>query len=182
MGHYKSLLAILFALMTACPASAGYFKDGNWLHSSCQSALGSQDFARCQSYVIGVIDGSGEVNEALYCWPEAATVGQAVDIVKKWLEENPALRTMTGAAVVVSALKEAFPTKVMWQPPQRDEDGMWAVVPLTPRKSTDQGEWVASCNGEYQYDFEDVLSFTLGLPENYEIGESWRMELVLGPQ
>ena len=182
MGHYKSLLVILVALVTGSPASAAYFKDGNWLHSNCQRNLGSRESTQCQSYIIGVIDGSDAVNNALYCWPENATVGQARDIVKKWLEENPALRTMPGGKVVVSALKEAFPTQVMWRPTQKDENGLLAGGPLTPRKSTDEGNWVATCNGEYQYGFGDLFLFTLSLPRNYKSGETWRVELILGPQ
>lgn len=179
MGHYKSLLVILVALVTGSPASAAYFKDGNWLHSNCQRNLGSRESTQCQSYIIGVIDGSDAVNNALYCWPENATVGQARDIVKKWLEENPALRTMPGGDIVVSALKEAFPTKRMWRPPQRDENGRWAVVPLTNEKSTDIGEWVAACNGEYQHGFSEAILFIRGLPENYQASRTWFEELLI---
>ena len=179
MGHYIILLVILVALVTGSPAFAGYFKGGNSLHSDCQKDMGDMGFARCQLYIVGVMDGSDAVNKALYCWPKNATVSQAVDIVKKWLEENPALRTMPGGDIVVSALKEAFPTKRMWRPPQRDENGRWAVVPLTNEKSTDIGEWVAACNGEYQHGFSEAILFIRGLPENYQASRTWFEELLI---
>lgn len=181
MNQLKKLLVMLAALIFAAPVSA-HFMDGNWVHGICQVGLDEQRFAECPRYISGVMDGGEAVNNKLYCWPEEARLGQAVDIVKKWLEENPALRTMSGGSIVVSALKEAFPTKVMWRPPQRDENGIWALVPLTPGKSSEEGEWVASCNGDYRYDFDDVLPFVLRLPENYKFRQAWFDELLNGPE
>ena len=182
MGHYKTLLAVLIALTAASPVSAGFFKDGNWLHSNCQKETSDVGKSLCLSYIVGVIDGSDAVHKSLYCWPERATTGQALDIVKKWLEENPALRTMSGGQIVVSALKEAFPTTVMWQPPLKEENDGWTVLPLTPEKSTDEGKWVATCNGKYQYGFPDVIKFTDYLPANYAVSKGWSLELVFGPE
>ena len=89
---------------------------------------------------------------------------------------------MGGGKIVVSALKEAFPTRVMWRPPQKDANGDWAQVPMTLEKSTELGEWVATCDGMYRYDFSEGVSFTMGFPDNYEIGQSWFKELLSGPQ
>jgi hypothetical protein len=69
-----------------------------------------------------------------------------------------------------------------WQPPQRDEHGKWSVVPLTPGKSTDKGQWVAACVGKYKYGFSEVLSLTMALPENYEMGRAWLNEMLNGPE
>ena len=139
MSRFKKLFVMLAVLVAASPTSATHFRDGNWLHNDCQGGRGAPGLLQCQAYVTGVIDGSSAVNKVLYCWPEEATLGQAVDIVKKWLEENPALRTLTGGDVVVSALKEAFPTTVMWRPQQRDKDGHRAWAPMTSNKSTELG-------------------------------------------
>ena len=181
MSHFKKLFVILAALVAASAASANpYFTDGNRLHTNCQSQTGDVRYTACQQYVVGVIDGSFAVNSMFYCWPEAGTVGQAVDIVKKWLEDNPSLRTMEGGNVVVAALKEAFPTKVMWQPPQEDANGDYQEVPLTSEKSTDEGKWVGTCSGEIKYDMDEIFRFALALPENYKVGKAWFWEMLRG--
>lgn len=175
----KNFLGLMayFVCAFSLPAHAGYFNDGNWLHSQCQ-----EDRVGCHAYVTGVIDGTDAVSPTLYCWPENAKLGQAVDVVKKWLEDNPAIRNMSGSNAVISALKEAFPTKVMWMPPQENADGSWASIPLTVEKSTERGEWVASCGGEYAYGSTDIMKFGLSLPDNYEAGKLWFRELWYGPQ
>ena len=174
------LLIFMFAANSASAES--HFMDGNWLHEKCQGVDGSADALSCKRYITGVFDGAAAVNNMFFCWPETATLGQAWDIVKKWLEDNPALRNMGGGKIVLSALKEAFPTKVMWQPQQRQEDGHWIELPVTPEKSTRVGEWVATCKGEYRYSATEGFPFIVGFPDNYEIGRAWYQELLSGPQ
>lgn len=172
------LLCVAGRPVIAAPAAA-YFWDGNWLHEQCENEA---SYASCQRYIIGIMDGSNAVNATLYCWPEKGTIGQAVDIVKKWLDDNPALRAMSGGKVVISSLKEAFPTRLMWQPPQEDEDGNFKRVPLTAGKSTDSGKWVPTCSGEVAYEADDIFWFGLTLPENYEVGKAWLWETFRGPE
>ena len=82
---------------------------------------------------------------------------------------------------VLSGRGQALVTK-RWLPPQRVENGKWSVVPLTPGKSADKGQWVAACDGKYKYGFSEVLSLTMALPENYEMGRAWLNEMLNGPE
>ncbi len=45
------------------------------------------------------------------CIPDAVTVGQVVDVVKKYLEANPARRHQDAGLLVYVAVTEAFPCK-----------------------------------------------------------------------
>ena len=172
-------LLVLLLCMTGQPVNADYFFDGNWLQGQCDDEA---RYPSCNAYIIGAMDGSDAGAATLYCWPEKGTLGQAIDIVKKWLDDNPSLRTMSGGRVVISALKEAFPTRVMWQPSQEDENGDFLEAPLTQGKSTDRGEWVATCSGEVVHNFAEFFWFAVGLPENYELGKTWSLDLLRGPE
>lgn len=111
----KKLIGIL-SLLYCCNS---YAINGNELHEMLQGDS-IFDKARGQQFVIGVID-----TEALFyflgkgldkpqnkqsqslsyiCLPEGANYGQAIDIVKKYLNENPQNRELHAAYLVHASM------------------------------------------------------------------------------
>ncbi len=100
-----SMLVLLPSMVTA--QSGGNFQNGNKLKSHCMGANGFSD-GFCMGYVIGVADS----NSLIICspgGPGGVTQGQYTDIVKKYLNENPAQLHRDADVLVLDALKKAFP-------------------------------------------------------------------------
>lgn len=101
------LMRALIAALLFCPNVANAtFNDGNELLEACQqSASFSNGFAS------GVIDtlliSSPRIN--LICPPIGVTVGQAKDVMCKFLESNPAIRHQAGASLAWQAFYEVWP-------------------------------------------------------------------------
>jgi hypothetical protein len=107
------------------------YETGNDLLSECQggeqSGNNNLDYARCEAYVRGAVDmiGSlqGEISKrdgksawrlTSVCLPTGATTGQLVDVVVKFLKENPEQRADKAAGwLVIRAVIGAWgcPTK-----------------------------------------------------------------------
>jgi len=98
------------------PASASpSFKSGNELYITCKS---DNDFAKgiCTGYIIGAVDvliapiyGLSKnrlmiVHKARICLRDGVTVGQATDVVIRWLDDNPAQRDASASSLVELAL------------------------------------------------------------------------------
>jgi hypothetical protein len=100
---------VLAALVS--PADAG-FVDGNKLHQDCSSMLNVLD-SSCAAYISAVADmlGAAPVSGHRACLPPGVKLGQAVDVVKRWLADNPQSRHLPGPEVVATALERAFPCK-----------------------------------------------------------------------
>lgn len=98
----KKFIAAL--LMIPTMAHAG-FMDGNKLLRYLAS---DSDLERLHGmgYVIGAHD---MVNDELICLTQGVTTKQASDVVKKYLENNPAQRNLDASVLVMVALGSAFP-------------------------------------------------------------------------
>ena len=110
MTRYALLIGAALAALLA-PAEAG-FVDGNKLQRDCSGVFNVLD-SSCAAYVSAVADvlATAPVARHRACLPNGVTLGQTVDVVKRWLNDNPQLRHLPGPEVVATALEGAFPCK-----------------------------------------------------------------------
>jgi hypothetical protein len=108
-GEMKKLsLLLLLALPLVANSQGGNFQSGNKLKTHCAQKDSIFDSAFCMGYIIGVADN----NSFLICAPGGSggvTQGQFTDIVKKYLNDNPAQLHRDADVLVLDALKQAFP-------------------------------------------------------------------------
>jgi hypothetical protein len=95
--------AILCLALVAGTAHAE-FLDGNKLLSDMKGSHGFQMSAL--GYVMGVAD---SIQSVTACVPPSVTSGQVLDMVRNYLEANPAIRHFTADVIVTDVLKRAFP-------------------------------------------------------------------------
>lgn len=110
------ILLLVAFLLASSPAHAA--RDGNWLmegrraHKRITNRTGTPgDYATSLlriGYISGVVD---SFNGSLFTVPAGATVDQTVEIVGKYLEQNPQKWASAGWVLVVEALTEAFPVR-----------------------------------------------------------------------
>jgi hypothetical protein len=119
-------VVFLLGLVTAFPVSAQTLT-GNELLARCKGQLSDRRLANnenwCEGfllgfsngYIVGLIDGApdafqkdGNADRSL-CIPENVTIGQARDVIVRFLEQNPAMRHGTAAYLSFTALSQAFP-------------------------------------------------------------------------
>lgn len=111
----RYLFPLVFLILTSTRAFAS---DGNELYRMCQenSSLNSP----CLGYIVGVVEGLNTMNSIAvskykptaqmeFCLPEHATYTQLVDVVKKYLIENPAERHEEASILIFFALQNIFP-------------------------------------------------------------------------
>ncbi len=70
-------------------------------------------------YIQGVVN-SMEVlypNQPLSCSPDGVTVGQMVDVVKRYLQNHPQTRHEPAVILIATAAREAFPCEKAWKQP-----------------------------------------------------------------
>src|SRR5436190_1415229 len=79
------------------------FQTGNELLQACEGT----DRLLCRGSVMAIADVLDYQMDA--CVPIRATVGQLVDVVVKYLREHPKDRHHAAAALIITALPEAFP-------------------------------------------------------------------------
>jgi hypothetical protein len=97
---------LIIALLIASPVvSNAEFLTGNHLLSRMQSES-AVDKAIATGYVMGVFDNG---QNASHCASSNVSSGQARDVVKKFLEENPSVRDYTADILTVVALSKAWP-------------------------------------------------------------------------
>ncbi len=109
----KLLMAVALFLFGFSSAHAE-FKSGNGLLSSwreySKATLGqpysANDDGFYTGYVAGVCDSKMHI---LFEIPEGATIGQACDVVGRWLDRHPEEWNKPAEQLVINALKEAFP-------------------------------------------------------------------------
>lgn len=130
-----SILAL--AAFTAHPnVSQAEALTGNALYESCTANREDEaaKFTYCVGYITGVGDGLifGGVTSILrlgledvnaaeasdiayqtmgYCAPSAVTAYQTIDVVIKFLADNPAIRHESARGLILAAYREAFPCK-----------------------------------------------------------------------
>jgi hypothetical protein len=104
--------AVIAAVTASTPANAAYyFLTGNDLNEECQNAVTR---AVCLGFVQGGMDelDAWRAYEHLpECFNAEITGGQAVDVVVKYFRDIPAQRDVFAAALVTSAVVQA------WSPP-----------------------------------------------------------------
>lgn len=115
-AFYAICLVSMWALQPAEAYGQG-FTTGNQLLSDCASKEGEAAYyqlqANCVGYIAGVADAlaflSVSMPEAkLACIP-SIPLGQARDIVVRYLEEHPDKRHLSAGAIAWTALRLAFP-------------------------------------------------------------------------
>ena len=108
MRIFIAAMLLLFGL--SGEGKAG-FTDGSELHNWCQGMV--MKITGCMGYIQGVIDMTvGEqYNGSCFRIPPDSNRLQAHDVVKAWLEKNPAKRHYAAQDLVAKALAEAWPCK-----------------------------------------------------------------------
>ena len=108
-------ILIVIALSTLIFQSAhAEFKTGNGLvtvwreyaKANAGNSYNDNDDGFYTGYVAGICDAN---MRTLFHIPEGATIGQACDVVGKWLDRHPEEWNKPAKQLVVQALKEAFP-------------------------------------------------------------------------
>jgi hypothetical protein len=97
---------------------AGHVTDGNELYKDCTASTNTS-FGFCYGYVAAIADAargnvtlngvSGGVYGVKHCLAKEITMKEAVDIVLRWLAQNPETRHSGASTIVATALAEAFP-------------------------------------------------------------------------
>jgi hypothetical protein len=95
--------AILCLALVAGSAHAE-FLDGNKLLSDMKGSHGYQMSAL--GYVMGVAD---TLQGVTVCMPPSVLSGQVLDMVRNYLEANPAVRHFSADMIVSDVLKRSFP-------------------------------------------------------------------------
>jgi Rap1a immunity proteins len=111
-------LKAIFAVAALLPPASGvsqevappYFESGYSLYEKCAATKDSPKQPACLGYVEGITDAltmSGTV-----CPPkDVVNVGQAQDVILKYLRDNPLSWHVSAALLASAALFEAFPCK-----------------------------------------------------------------------
>ncbi len=110
----KKILIIIALSLPAWQGAHAEFKTGNELvttwreyaKASAGNPYNDNDEGFYTGYVAGVCDANMHVNIII---PEGATIGQACDVVGRWLETHPEELNKPAKQLVIKALKEAFP-------------------------------------------------------------------------
>ncbi len=104
----KLFLLLLLALPLLANSQSGNFQNGNKLKTLCEQKDSLFDKSYCMGYIIGVADSIS----VFICAPGGSggvTQGQFTDIVKKYLNDNPAQLHKDADVLVLNALQQAFP-------------------------------------------------------------------------
>lgn len=106
----RTIFAIILILISSHYAYA-QFNQGNKLHNICVNRGESGLYKMyINGYVAGIIDlGLLTDMKKQMCLPSGAMSEQMTDVFCKFLLENPAKRTESGAALVSQSLIKAFP-------------------------------------------------------------------------
>jgi hypothetical protein len=97
--------ALILAACILPVAACAEFKDGNRLLSQINTATGLQ-YMHALGYVMGVADAFYGVT---YCPPGNVTAGQITDMVRNFLENNPAIRHQSADRHVHHVIQSAWP-------------------------------------------------------------------------
>lgn len=97
------------ALVALCATAHANFKDGNRLLADLNNTGASNTQimpALGLGYIMGVADAYGGIT---HCPPDNVTAGQVRDMVRNYLENNPAIRHLPANQIVVSVLRGVWP-------------------------------------------------------------------------
>jgi hypothetical protein len=109
----KALLALATLLFLFFIIVYAQFKTGNNIYSMLTNSNSNMFIQAAEEnyamgYIIGVYDSFDGI---FFSAPTGVTQGQVFDVVKKYLEENPASRHEIASKLIIRALAEAFPIK-----------------------------------------------------------------------
>lgn len=96
---------LLIALLMIPAVAYADFWSGNLLHQRLQSSE-SSDRILALGYIMGISDA---YDGSAHCSGQSVTAGQTRDVVKLYLEQNPAIRDLNASVIVMVALGQAFP-------------------------------------------------------------------------
>jgi hypothetical protein len=103
----KKLVTITaLAMLLGSPTSYAAIYSGNLLVGHCEPDDATFTDGLCYGYVYGVYD---VIEGARACAPDVVTGKQLVNIVRKYLKENPENLHHNAASLVTFALAQAFP-------------------------------------------------------------------------
>ncbi|MDI9314113.1 MAG: Rap1a/Tai family immunity protein [Hydrotalea sp.] len=69
------------------------------------------DLSVGQGYIAGVVD---ESDHKYFCVPDGVNAGQIRDMIKKYLENNPAIRHLPANQLITIGLKKVWPCHKRW--------------------------------------------------------------------
>ena len=95
---------LFFSAALLAGSAHAEFWDGNRLLDRMNGGIAEQ--MQALGYVMGISD-MGQ--DTLHCPPPNATAGQMEDIVKRYLNNNPAVRHLSADTIVNRALALVFP-------------------------------------------------------------------------
>lgn len=112
----RYILAMVCCMMIS-PAYA--IITGNELYEWCNSEVGSTKVIACLSYVSGVVDSFTVINanypkspiRNTICLPSGAEMQQAVEVTRRYLDNNPQDRHKNAAIHVLISVGKAWPCK-----------------------------------------------------------------------
>ena len=101
----RFIAALIISVFSVASYAQGQFESGNKLKKECDAADSIFSRGYCAGYVIGVADSRAMA----ICAPSGVTIGQSVSIVRKYLNDNPALLHIDADVLVLNSLQQAFP-------------------------------------------------------------------------
>jgi Rap1a immunity proteins len=116
MNFYMKCVLVLAVCAPGLDAQAqqrAFFKDGNALLSGLQAEASTPQNAYAAGYVVASAEALNEERllsfKVCFSTPKNATQRQLIDIVRQFLEQNPAVRDMPAPWLVATALQRPFP-------------------------------------------------------------------------
>jgi len=116
----KATVVALLVSAVGFAQSSAWATTGNELSDICQIAArdspnGSLELAKamdCQGFVEAIVlVGRRMREEDRFCAPAGVTVGQAIKVLVKYLNENPDQTHQAGESLAISAFGKAWPCK-----------------------------------------------------------------------
>lgn len=95
---------LLLIAVLACTSAHAEFRDGNKLLAEMNGTFGDKMLA--MGYIAGTVD---SLNNITICAPYNLTLGQATDMVRQYLENNPGVRHFSADAIVNRVMSSAWP-------------------------------------------------------------------------
>lgn len=124
-----SIILVSIFQCVVCRVAYSQQISGNELFTFC-SKDDPYSRGKCISYIDGALDGSMNMldyfydhiseadtvirtliknSKAFFCFPKNVTKGQAMDVIKQYLEKHPEERHQNASDLLLIALKEAWP-------------------------------------------------------------------------
>ena len=103
----KRLIAVALGLAALPTTAHAEWVNGNELYQWCSSQK-YDDYYKCASYTLGVIDASQFDGKGLNV-PSNSTRGQVVDVLKKYLQDHPESRNLPASWLVGVSVISAWP-------------------------------------------------------------------------